>query len=53
MSYTIEDKFGKFRVSQSVENSAHIWDNAELFKSSYDLMSAKNVSHNIDVIFSH
>jgi hypothetical protein len=44
MSYTITDKFSEFKIDPSTEESGHVWDNAERYKSSYFQQSAKNVS---------
>lgn len=43
MAYCVDNKFAKYKVTPSTESSAHTWDNAELYKTSYLQQSAKNV----------
>ena len=47
MSYSVEDKFAKYKVTPETDLSAHTWDNAELYKTSYLQQSAKNVYYYI------
>ena len=42
MEYTVRDKFAVYKVDPSTEESAHVWTNAELFKTSYYQQSVKN-----------
>jgi hypothetical protein len=42
MAYTVRDKFAVYKVDPSTEESAHVWTNAELFKTSYYQQSVKN-----------
>ena len=47
MSYCVDNKFAKYQVTPATERSAHTWDNAELYKTSYLQQSAKNVYNNM------
>lgn len=44
MSYTIINKFLKFKVEPSTELSAKVWYIKELYKTNYYLLNGKNVS---------
>lgn len=43
MCYSVINKFEKYKVPPQTEKSAHTWDNAELYKTSYFQQNAKNV----------
>lgn len=43
MSFSVVNKFEKYKVPQATENSARVWDNGELYKTSYLCQSLKNV----------
>ena len=49
MSYSVEKKFDKYKVTSDTEKSAHTRDDAELYKTSYYQESAKNV--NLSLIY--
>lgn len=44
MAYCTTNKFAKYKVNPETEKSAKVWDNAELYKTSYFKMSEKNVN---------
>ena len=50
MSYCIENKFLKYKVADSTEASASVWDGAEAYKTSYLCQSLKNVKKIIRII---
>ena len=43
MSYSVDKKFDRYKVTSDTEKSAHTWDDAELYKTSYFQESSKNV----------
>lgn len=45
MSYSVTNKFEKYKVPSQVENSARTWDKAEIYKTTYFMNNAKNVFH--------
>ena len=47
MSYSVDKKFDRYKVTSETEKSAHTWDDAELYKTSYFQESAKNVNQQI------
>ena len=52
MAYCVNNKFAKYQVTPSTERSAHTWDNAKLYKTSYLQQSAKNVYNNMIYLLS-
>lgn len=44
MSYCLKNKFEKYQVAPQTEKSAGVWDNGELYKTSYLCQSLKNVN---------